>query len=236
MVTFPADRLGAVLFGKTRRAVLALMFNHPDQQFHLRQVCRRAGGGMGAVQRELRELTSAGILSRTARGNQSVYQANPACPIYSELKSMVTKTIGIADLLRTALQPIAEKIRVAFVFGSFSRGEHGEHSDVDLMIIGDVSFSQVVDLLHETQRALAREINPLGYSPAELRTKLAEKSHFVSNVLRGEKIFLIGDEHELGRLVQERLAQKAHARRASNRATAGGRPARPARRRGARAQ
>src|SRR5437764_10161311 len=96
-------------------------------------------------------------------------------------------------------------------------------SDIDLLVIGEVGFSQVVELLHETQRALSREINPVVYTPTQLKVKLAAKSHFVSNVLSGDKIFLIGDDHELGRLVEERLAQETRPRRAANHATVGSR-------------
>jgi uncharacterized protein len=236
MVTSVADCIGTVLFGKTRRAVLALLFNHPDERFHLRQIVRRARAGVGAVQRELRELTAAGILCRTDRGNQSLFQPDPDCPVFAELKSMVAKTIGIGDALRDALESVGKQIRVAFVFGSFGSGQQRQSSDIDLMVIGDVRFSEVVDLLHETQRLLSREINPVVYTPADLRAKLAAKSNFVSNVIAGEKIFLIGDDHELGRMVQERLAQEARPRRAANQPTTGSRRSRPARQRRARTQ
>ena len=108
------DNLSATLFGKTRRAVLALLYSHADESFYLRQIARTADVGMGAVQREVKKLSKAGIIRRTVRGRHVYYQANPECPIYAELKSLVIKTVGVGDVLRAALVPITDRITVAF--------------------------------------------------------------------------------------------------------------------------
>jgi hypothetical protein len=113
--TTNTDRLGGTLFGKSRTAVLALLFGHPDQEFYLRQVIRAAGGGVGAIQRELDQLTKAGIVCRTVRGSQVFFQADATCPVFEELKALVAKTAGAADVLRSALAPLNDRIRVAFV-------------------------------------------------------------------------------------------------------------------------
>ena len=199
---FKTDGLSATLFGKTRRAVLALLYSHVEESFYLRQIVRTARVGLGAVQRELKMLSEAGIIRRTVRGRQVYYQANPECPVYAELKSLVVKTVGVGDVLRAALAPLADRINVAFLFGSLVRGGERPGSDVDVMVVGDVTFAEVVSVLGLVQETVRREINPLVYPPEEFRFKLAAEHHFLKKVLEGSKFFLIGDEYELAKLVE----------------------------------
>lgn len=199
--------LSATLFGKTRQALLAQLYSHPDEAFYVRQIIRAVRGGLGAVQRELKELTQAGIIQRQVRGRQVYYQANSQCPIYAELRGIVLKTAGAADVLRSHLQSLVEHIRVAFAYGSVARGEEGRGSDIDLMVIGEASFGDVVTALGPAQDALGREINPTVYSTDEFRKKVAAKHHFVTTVIKGPKLFVLGEERELTRLVKKRLAR-----------------------------
>jgi len=204
---FRNDSLSATLFGKTRRAVLALLYNHADESFYLRQIARAAGVGMGAVQREVKQrevkkLSEAGIIKRTVQGRQVYYQANPECPIYAELKSLVIKTVGVGDVLKTALVSLSERIKVAFLFGSLLRGGEHSGSDVDVMVVGDVTFTEVVSALGRVQETIGREINPIVYPLEEFRSKLVANHHFLKTVLKDSKFFLIGDEHELEKLVK----------------------------------
>jgi len=205
----PDNPIGSALFSKNRRAVLALLFGHPDQAYYLRQIVRACGGGVGAVQRELGQLATAGIIRRTVRGNQVYFQADETCPIFEELKGLVVKTAGVADVLRFALAPLADRIAVAFLFGSLARAEQRRGSDVDLVVVGDVCFSEVVGATAKTQEQLAREVNPVVYAPEEFRSKALAGQHFLSRVLEGDKIFLFGDEDELARLAPKRLADGA---------------------------
>ena len=210
MSTAPTSScLSAALFGQTRRAILALLYGHPDEAYYLRQLARSGGLGLGAVQREVKRLAEAGIFRRTVRGRQVYYQANPECPLFEELKSLVVKTAGVADALRDALAPLAGQINVAFIYGSVARFKQRSSSDVDLMVIGDVSFGDVVSALATAQKTLGREINPTVYSPTEFKSKLKARHHFLSSVLRNEKVFVIGDEHELARMGPIRVAQLA---------------------------
>lgn len=201
--------LSAALFGRTRREILALLFGHPDESYYLRQLVRSAGLGLGAVQREAKRLTDAGIFRRTVRGRQVYYQANPECPLFEELKSLAVKTAGLADVLRDGLVPLAGQINVAFIYGSVARLKQTSGSDVDLMVIGDVSFGNIVSALATAQETLSREINPTVYSPAEFRSKRKARHHFLSSVLKDEKVFLIGNEHEIARLGPKRVADRA---------------------------
>jgi predicted nucleotidyltransferase len=200
-----------ILFGKVRRAILALLFTHTDETFYLRQIVRASGYGLGPVQRELRKLADTGIIRRTVRGRQVYFQANPECPIFPELKSLIVKTAGIGDTLRNALAPIAGQIKIAFIYGSLARGEEGPRSDIDLLVVGDSGYSDVVLKLQTAQQTLGREINPTVYPLSEFQTKVRANHHFLASVLESPKIYLIGDENELRRLAAKRLAHRTKA-------------------------
>jgi uncharacterized protein len=207
MSTFlECDNLSMTLFGKTRRAVLSLLYGHADEPFYLRQIARIARVGLGAAQREVKQLSDAGILHREVRGRQVYYQANRHCPVFGELKSLVLKTAGAAGVIQSALAPLADLIRVAFIFGSTAHGEEQKGSDVDLLVVGEVTFGEVVSAIHGAQLALNREINPTVYPPGEFRSKLEAGHHFLKTVLKGPLVFLIGNKHELAGLAKKRLA------------------------------
>ena len=190
------------LFGKTRQAVLALLYGREDSSFYTKQVLDAVKIGRGTVQRELKNLTDTGIIIREVQGRQVYYRANAQCPIFDELKSIVRKTFGVADVIRQSLATVADKIRVAFIFGSVARSADERASDIDVMIIGEVSFAGVSSAISQAEKLIQREINPVVYPPAEFKQKVKADHNFVNTVLNGEKIFLIGDENELRRLAE----------------------------------
>jgi predicted nucleotidyltransferase/predicted transcriptional regulator with HTH domain len=204
------DQAGIVLFGKTRRRVLGWLYGHADQAFYLREIVRQAGSAQGAVQRELEALTRAGLLSRTVRGRHVYFQANVNSLIYVELQQILLKTAGLTDVLREALAPLVESIRVAFVFGSAARRELRAGSDIDLLVVGDVMFSEVAHAVARAQKRLARDVNPSVYPPAEFLAKVRSGHHFVGTVLSQPKLFVIGGPNELVRLGAKRVADEAH--------------------------
>ncbi len=179
------------LFNDTRRAVLALLYGNPGASWYLRQIVRLVGGGQGAVHRELSNLAAAGIVTRTRGGREVYYQADPSCPVFEELRGIVRKTSGLADVLRSALEPLAPSIRTAFVYGSVAAGSETPASDIDLMVVGDVGFDEVVRALAPAQKALGREINPTVYPEAEFEEKRGGGG-FVDRVLAGEKVMVVG--------------------------------------------
>jgi predicted nucleotidyltransferase len=205
----PAHSLGSALFGATRQAVLAQLFSRPDQRFYQRQIIQTAGLGSGTIQRELEQLTAAGVLTRTVEGRQTYFQANQHCPIFDELRGLVRKTFGVSQVLADALAPLRSRIQVAFVFGSVATGTETSASDVDVMIIGDLPLMKVVSALSVAQRELGREVNPTVYPSEEFCRKLAAGQHFITRVVAGPKLFLIGDERQLKGLAEKRLAQGA---------------------------
>jgi len=201
------DNLSKTLFSKTRRAVLSLLYSHVDDAFYLRQIVRTAGVGLGAVQRELKQLSDAGIIQRVARGHQVYYQANPLCPVFVELKNLVVKTVGAAAVLQAALAPLSERIDLAVIYGSVARSEENRDSDVDVLVVGKVTFAEVVSSFSEAQETIGREINPTVYPPSEFRSKLAAGHHFLKTVIRGPTLFLIGDKHDLAGLAEKPMAR-----------------------------
>ena len=201
--------LAATLFGKTRRAILSLLYGHADESFYLRQIARTTGVGLGPIQRELKQLTDAGIIQRSVQGRQVYYQANSKSPVFTELKSLITKTAGVGDTLRNILTPLIDRLNIVLIYGSIASGKEKRDSDIDLLIIGKVTFAEVVAELQLAQEQLGREINPTVYPVDEFTAKLAENHHFLRDVLGGPRIFLIGDENELKRMVEERLANQS---------------------------
>lgn len=201
------DALSSALFGKTRRNVLGLLFAEPDKTFYLREIVRRTGAGQGAVQRELRRLSDAGIIKREGSGRVITYRADPGSPIFDELRGLLTKTVGVLEHLRQALWPLRNRVDVGFVYGSYAKETRlRPGSDIDLMIIGAASFGEVVEHTASAQKALGREINPTVYAPLEFVQRLTEGHHFLTDVLKYPKLFLIGGQRELDRLAEVRMA------------------------------
>ena len=190
------------LFGKTRQSVLAFLYVRSDSSFYTRQILDALRIGRGTVQRELKNLTDSDIISREVQGRQVYYRANAKCPIFNELRGIVRKTFGVADVLRQALMPGADKVQVVFIFGSVARSADDRRSDIDLMVIGRITFGEVVSLLKPAEEMVGRELNPVVYPVAEFKKKVKEDHHFIRTVLEEEKIFVIGDENELRKLAE----------------------------------
>jgi len=210
MSTTQPQFAGRSLFGHTRSALLAMLYGHVDQSFYVRQLVRAIGAGHGALQRELKYLTEMGLVLRRNQGNQVLYQANSQSPIFSEIKGLITKTVGIHDVIRSALASLGPEIQIVFVYGSVARQKERANSDVDLMVLGDASFSEVVSALGPAQKALGREINPTVFPASEFRSKLAAGNHFLRSVMKEKRLFVLGTENELAKLASKQLAGSAH--------------------------
>ena len=199
-------QLVEVLFGAYRRQILALLLLRPDESFYVREIGRLAGVPAGSLHRELKLLSDAGLLRRSAAGNQVRYQVDRTCPIQEELASIFRKTAGLADVLRAALTPIAGKIRVAFIFGSVAQGKERATSDVDVLVVGSASFAAVVAALSRASERLRREVNPVVMTQAAFEAKLASRDRFVARVVREPKIVLLGDASEFAEPAEDRAA------------------------------
>jgi predicted nucleotidyltransferase len=191
--------LGDVLFGRNRGRVLGLLFGNSDQSYYLRQIAAAVGIRPGTIAPELALLTDLGLLVSKRVGNQVFYRANQESPVFPELKTLVAKTVGVFQLLRSALEPLSDRIQLAFVYGSLAKREETAQSDVDLMVVGQVELDEVLARLQAVEKQIQRPINPTVYSSEDFQTKLASGSHFVTSILRGPKVFIVEDENELGR-------------------------------------
>jgi len=199
--------LADLLFGAYRRDVLGLLLLHPGESYHVREIARMAGKPANTLYRELATLAEAGLLLRRTQGNQVHYQANPNSPIYEELRGILKKTTGIADVLRKALAPLVDRIKLAFIYGSIASGKEGARSDVDLMIVGELKFEDALHALARAEKAIRREINPHVYGQREFRAKLAGKEPFLRRILDEPKILLIGDLHDFEKSRGHRTAK-----------------------------
>jgi predicted nucleotidyltransferase len=183
---------------EVRQRVLALLFGAPDRSFYTNEVIGLAQSGAGAVQRELSDLAAAGLLSVRKQGNQKHFQANTASPVFAELRSLVLKTSGLADVLRAALLPLAPQITVAFVFGSMAKQQDTAASDVDLLVVSDtLGYGDVFGALEAASQTLGRTINPALYSAADFQARQLGDNAFINRVMQQPKIWLIGQEESL---------------------------------------
>ena len=192
------SHLSDALFTMTQQRVLCLLYTRPERSFYTNEILRSTGMGVATIKRELDRMVAAGILTLRRQGNQHHYQANPDCPIYQELLSIVRKTFGVVDVLRQALDPLADRIDWGFVFGSVASGKESANSDLDLMLIGDISFAEAVTALHSVQETLSREINPKVYGSDEWKQLLKEKEAFINEVLLKPRLDVIGKWDEPG--------------------------------------
>lgn len=190
-------QLSEALFTTTQQQVLGLLYAWPEKSFYTNEILRTTGMGVATIKRELDRMLAAGILTMKVIGNQHHYQANPDCPIYKELRGIVQKTLGAGDLMLQALESFSENIDWAFIFGSYASGKETSASDIDLMIVGEVGFSDVAKKLYSFQEKVGREINPKIYSKADWIQLQLSKDGFVKEVLTKPKINIIGDGNGL---------------------------------------
>lgn len=186
------------LFPAVRQRVLAVLFGSPDRSFYANELIALARSGTGAVQRELASLLAAGLVTVRDQGNQKHYQANAASPVFAELRGLVLKTVGLADVLRAALAPLGDQVAAAFVYGSVARQQDTAASDVDVLIVSDaLGYAEVFGALEGAAQTLGRAINPTLYTRAELARRRAQDNAFVTRVLDQPRIWLMGDEEVL---------------------------------------
>lgn len=187
--------IGNALFTKTQQQVLRLLFGRPEHTYYLNEIARLAAVGKGSVSRELERLCAAGLLTISKQGNQNHYQANPNSPIFSEVKAIVQKTFGIADVIKTAIAPLLPQLTYAFVYGSIALGTEHANSDIDLMLVGDdISYGTVMELLVPAEQQLSRKINPTLYTTAEFQNRKATNQHFIKRVMEQPKLWLKGEK------------------------------------------
>ncbi|MGB8354356.1 MAG: nucleotidyltransferase domain-containing protein [Chthoniobacteraceae bacterium] len=189
------NTLAELLSSKVKAEIFRLLFGMEARQLHVRELERQSGLTIGTVQQELKRLSGLGIIEARVDGNRRYYGANQQHPLYPDIRNIVLKTSGLVDVLRPAL---AHKgIHIAFVFGSIGRNEEKAHSDIDLMVIGDIGLRQLVKHLAGMAARLGREINPMVLSVAEFKRRKNTLDHFLVSALATPRLYIVGNDHEL---------------------------------------
>ncbi len=194
------DILSELLSSHARAAILRQLFSQNRSEIHLRELERRTGFTIGALQKELARLSKLDLIEKRRDGNRMYVSAKRTHPLYRDLMGIVEKTSGVLPLLREAIEKLP--IQVAFIFGSIATGQEKAHSDVDLAIIGDIGLREVSTRLKKVSQRIEREINPHVYSQDSWRIKLKSKDHFAKNLLKADKDFVIGDINVLKNLAK----------------------------------
>ncbi len=185
--------LGDALFTTTQRNVLGLLYGHPEKSFYTREILRKTGMGVATIKRELDRMVASGIITLDKIGNQHHYQANPACPIFSELKAIVRKTFGMTDVIAAALAPINDRLALAFVYGSVAKGTDSLSSDIDLMLVGEgIAYGDVIGLLIPLEESLQRPLHPTIYTADDFAAKLRDNNSFLKRVMEQPKLMIKG--------------------------------------------
>ncbi|MBA3712491.1 MAG: hypothetical protein H0W76_08575 [Pyrinomonadaceae bacterium] len=208
------------LFPKTRRGVLAATYGQPERWWFLSELASQLNTSPSSLQRELQSLVTSGLLRQRRDGKRLYFQAETDSPIFAPLRDLVTQTLGVAAALQDALAAFGDQIRCAFIYGSVARSEEHAQSDVDVIIVGSLGLSDLSSPLRALERKFDREFNVTCYSPQEFRKKGRAGNHFLTSVLKGEKIFLKGDAHDLEELTGEPHGASIHDEHPRNRRVA----------------
>jgi predicted nucleotidyltransferase len=186
--------LADALFSATQQKVLGLLFGQPGRTFFSSEIIGRVGGGSGAVQRELARLEQSGLAISSRVGNQKHFQANPAAPIFDELKRIVAKTFGVAEPIARALLPLSSRIVWAVIYGSVAKHADTANSDIDILIVGDqLTLEAVFNALDPVERQLQRKVNPTVLTGSEFAKRVKAGQGFISSVVEGEYLPILGD-------------------------------------------
>ena len=184
------------LFPAVRQEVLAATLMHPERWWYLSDLAAHLERTPSSLQREIAQLAEAGILETRQEANRTYYRPNTDCPLLPDLTGLVAKTVGVADVLRRALAPVAKNIDWALIYGSLARGEEVAESDVDLLVIGDVKLAELARPLKAAEKQTGRPVNPSVFPRREFAAKLRSRQHFVRSVVAGDKLFLMGEPRE----------------------------------------
>jgi predicted nucleotidyltransferase len=186
---------------KSRVEILKLFLFNPEDSFYQRQISTLAHQPIRSVQREMEKLETIGLIEKSVQGNRIYYKVNKRCPIFEELKRILFKSVGIAEVLKENLKNTGNII-IAFIYGSYAQGKESLLSDIDLLIVGFITSRELSTLLSKPKRELGREINYAVFPPQEFKKRIRRKDHFLNAVLEGKKIFIIGNEDELKRVIK----------------------------------
>lgn len=187
--------LSEILSSKIRAEIFHLLFGIADSELHMREIARRSGHAIGTIQTEFKKLLRLDLVKKRRDGNRLYYRANKDHPLYPDIHSLVIKTIGLTDIFRKVFEGQPD-IQIAFIFGSIAGNSEKASSDVDLMVIGNLSLRQISKMLSGISNQIGREINPHVLSPEEFNKRKSNNDHFIINVIKAPKILIIGNKDD----------------------------------------
>jgi predicted nucleotidyltransferase len=202
--------LAEALFSRGKWQVISTLFGHSEKEWYLSEIALKSGTTPSSLQRDLALLVRAGLLHKRRDGNRVYYQANASSPLFRELRGLVLKTSGLVEPVRQSLEVLGKRVDVAFVFGSVATGEARSTSDIDLFVVGSLQLSDLSRVLVRAERLIARPVNPMVYSREELRDAVESGNHFLSSVLSGPKLYIMGSESDLERATGRGIGSSSH--------------------------
>lgn len=195
--------LNELFSSRARVEILKLFLFNPENSFYQRQISTLTHQSIRGVQREAERLEKIGLIEKSIQGNRIYYKVNKKCPIFEELKRILFKSVGIAEVLKENLKK-SDNIKIAFIYGSYAKAEENLLSDIDLLIIGSIDSKELSSLLSKPKRELSREINYAVFPLQEFREKVRQKDHFLNTILKEKKIFIIGNENQVKAITKSR--------------------------------
>ena len=158
--------------------LLALFLLNPGREYYLRELIEKLGKAPNPVSHEIKNLFSLELLIKRISGNQHYYQINTQHQLYEELKNIFIKTVGLKDVIAGHLVPFKKEIEFAFVYGSMARGDITIESDIDLMLIGNISSRAVSGACMQIGGILGREVNYSVFTIQDVQQRLDDQNHF----------------------------------------------------------
>ncbi len=187
---------------KTRVKVLEELLLNPESEYHIRELSRIVVGTPTYVQKELKNLESLGLLKSRKQGNLVLYKLDKGSSIIEDLKRIFLKTESIGDWILMGLAD-KERIRYAFIYGSFAKGTAATKSDIDLLVIGNVDEDSVLRSVSKTEKRIGREINYILWTEREFAHKVREKIPLLRELSKTPLIMIVGKEDELKRAIEK---------------------------------
>jgi predicted nucleotidyltransferase len=196
------------LFTPVKQGILGSIYGQPDRWWYLSELASVAGKTPSSLQRELKKLAASGIVRTKRDGARVYFQAETESPLFEPLSMLIARTMGVVENLKQAIEPIAGGIAFAFVYGSVARGEERSGSDIDLIVVGDVGLAVLARVLRPLEMKFRREFDARCYSADEFRSKLDDGNHFLVSILQEPKLFIIGNQNDVGRFGGKRLRKE----------------------------
>jgi len=175
------------LFSSTIRAdVLSLLLNSPDEQFYIREIATLLRKNPSGIKRELDNLETMGIVTSERIVNLKYFQANKESPLFSELKNLITKSLGLPGALKAVLR--ASGAKAAFLYGPYAEGN--DVDAVDLFVIG--ASSSLTKELKDLEKRFGQKLSCSMMDEEEYRVKKKKGDANLKRILSGKRVTLIG--------------------------------------------